>query len=152
MVPRPRSPAPTTPPSRRRGAPAPRAYRPLVLIVDPNDDARRILRALLSHAGYEVIATADPGRALRLARKHRPDVIVGEHPLSVPGGRLLCAALHEDPTTSGIPFVVATSRAVPDEVRHAEEGHPMGVFTKPLDLARLLERVQALCCQEEAVR
>lgn len=113
---------------------------PVVLVVDPDPDSRKILSALLAHADYEVRQSADAGSALDLGRRVRPDVIVGEHPLRLVDGRILCDALRDDPTTKTIPFVALTARAMPEEVDDASLTHEL-VFTKP---PRFTEVVRAI--------
>jgi CheY-like chemotaxis protein len=116
----------------------------LVMIVDPNPDVREILGMLLQHEGFAALSTTEPDEALEWARERGPAVIVGEHPLELSDGRLLCAALREDPRTAAIPFVAVTAHGFPDDVESAVEGHPHGVFVKPVRPLLLLEHIRSL--------
>jgi CheY-like chemotaxis protein len=139
-------PADTEPDAARvRGKPtSSTAVRPLVVIVDPNDDVRTILSAFLDHDGIDALATADPDQALAWARTRHPHVLLGEHPLNLKDGRLLCVALAEDPETASIPFVAVTARAFPQDLERARKTHPLGVFTKPISPGLIAERLRAL--------
>ena len=113
----------------------------LVLVVDPDIDARRILAAFLEHEGYLVEQAAEATAGLEAARQLRPAVIVGEHPLRLASGEPLCVAIHSDPATSHIPFVAVTSRAMRTEVDDASATHQM-VFTKPLDYPAVMQAIR----------
>jgi CheY-like chemotaxis protein len=113
----------------------------LVLVVDPDVDARRILSAFLEHAGYQVEQAAEAKAGLEAARQLRPAVIVGEHPLPLASGEPLCVAIHSDPATSHIPFVAVTSHAMQTEVEDASSTHEM-VFTKPLDYPAVMRAIR----------
>jgi two-component system, cell cycle response regulator DivK len=117
---------------------------PLVVIVDPNHDFRAILGALFEHKGYASASTADPDEALRWARSRRPAALIGEHPLALSDGRILCAVLLEDPVTAAIPFVAVTAVAFHDDLQAARETHPHGVFAKPIEPHLIFEHVRAL--------
>lgn len=112
----------------------------LVLVVDPDVDARRILAAFLEHAGYQVEQAAEATAGLEAARQFRPAVIVGEHPLPLESGEPLCVAIHSDPATRDIPYVAVTSRAMRTEVDDASVTHEM-VFTKPLDYTAVMRAI-----------
>jgi len=55
-----------------------RAARPLVLVVDPDRDAREIAQRVLARAGFATIATGDPHAALTIVPELRARVIVAE--------------------------------------------------------------------------
>ena len=50
--------------------------RKRILVVEDQEDNRRIIRDLLRHAGFEVIEVGDGEKALTAAATHRPDVIL----------------------------------------------------------------------------
>jgi CheY-like chemotaxis protein len=120
------------------------AIRPLVVIVDPSDDVRSIFSAFLDHNGIDALTTADPDQALAWARTRHPHVLLGEHPLYLKDGRLLCVALAEEPETASIPFIAVTARAFPQDLECARKTHRWGVFTKPVSPGVIAERLRAL--------
>src|SRR5688500_12473333 len=67
---------------RARRAPSDRT-RPVVLLLEDDDDARTIYRDMLDFAGYEVIAACDGIEGLRHAEARSPDVVVTD--LHMPG-------------------------------------------------------------------
>jgi CheY-like chemotaxis protein len=117
---------------------------PLVVIVDPSRDFRTILGTLFEHRGYAAAATDDPDQALAWARTRRPAVLIGEHPLPLSDGRVLCDALMEDPRTASIPFVAVTAVAFAEDLAHARDSHRHGVFAKPIKPSRIFDHVDTL--------
>lgn len=79
--PRPQSTTSATP-STWAGKAAGRA-RPVVLLLEDDEDARVIYRDMLDFAGYEVLAACDGVEGLRLAESRPPDVVVTD--LHIPG-------------------------------------------------------------------
>lgn len=103
--------------------------KPLILIVDPDPDTRSILREYLVYRDYEVLEAADGNRGLELAGARRPDLIIGEFPLDVPGHSPFMRALRED-VGCGAPVLTFTSRARSEEVE-AAAAVTDAVVTKP---------------------
>ena len=83
-----------------------------VLVVDPDEDTRRITTRVFQHLGHRAMAVATGTEGLRLAVMYRPDAIVAE--LGVPplGGERLLASLRADPRTRQIPVIAYTARAM----------------------------------------
>jgi CheY-like chemotaxis protein len=115
---------------------------PIVLVVDPDVDARNILATFLRHSGYEVAEAGTAAEGLDAARRLAPRMIVGEHPLMLEDGTLLCEVLKGDPVTADIPFLAITSRVTRREWKSAERSH-YRVMAKPLQLASVLEAIGA---------
>jgi CheY-like chemotaxis protein len=116
--------------------------RPLVLVVDPDVDARTILATFLRHSGYEVAEAGTAADGLDAVRRLTPRMIVGEHPLVLEDGTILCEVLKADPATAGIPFLAITSRVTRREWRSAERSH-FRVMAKPLQLPSVVEAISA---------
>lgn len=79
------------------------------LIIDPDEDSRAILAAMLTHHGHAALQARTPAEAIRLARARRPAVVISElgQPEAVdPGLRELLDGGGGPPT----PLIVLTSR------------------------------------------
>ncbi len=96
------------------------------------------------HQGFRALSTPDADEALEWAIARCPSVMVGEHPLPLRDGRLLCAALLEDDRTASIPFVTVTARALPDDLAAARESHHHGVFAKPVQPGQIFDHIREL--------
>ena len=82
-----------------------------VLIVDDDDDFRALMKAQLSHAGYEVLDARDAASAFQIARATRPDVITVD--LLMPGvdGWGFIDRLRQEEGLDKIPIVVVSGAA-----------------------------------------
>jgi PAS domain S-box-containing protein len=79
-----------------------------VLIVDDDDDFRALMRAQLSHAGYEVLDARDAASALQIARATRPDVITVDLLMPDIDGWAFIGRLRQEEGLAQIPIVVVS--------------------------------------------
>lgn len=111
-----------------------------VLIVDDDEDARRILERGLRRKGYEVFTAAQGPDGLAQAREHQPNLILMDIRMPVMDGWHAVASLKEDPGTRHIPVWAISSH-------FAEETAPQVGFQrlldKPSDYNLLVEEVHA---------
>jgi len=86
------------------------AHNEVILVADPDPDARQIYSAFLHHHGFQVVAVTTGRDALAVAPS--VDAVVTEIPLTGDvGGLELIARLKSDASTMAIPLIVVTSRA-----------------------------------------
>lgn len=124
--------------------PLDRERPPLILIVDDEENIRRLLNQELSQTGYRVAQARDGVEALSLARRLRPDLIILDVMMPGVSGFDVTGALKADPRTADIPLLILSI------VEDRERGLQLGAdeyLTKPVDLDRLLETVDALIRQ-----
>jgi CheY-like chemotaxis protein len=80
-----------------------------VLLVEDSKFLRVSTERALSKAGYEVVCAGDGEAALRLAREHRPALVLLDMMLPKLSGPDVLKALKQDPATAGIAVMVMTS-------------------------------------------
>jgi CheY-like chemotaxis protein len=117
---------------------------PKVLLVDDEDQLRRVMRDLLERDGYEVIEAADGVEALDQVDRHGPDIIVLD--LNLPGldGYGVLSHLRSRRVTQHIPVVVLTARGDEEnEVRVFEFGAD-DFLSKPFRARALSARLDAV--------
>ncbi len=115
-----------------------------VLLVDDEDQLRRVMRDLLEREGYTVYEAADGVQALDETDRHAPDIIVLD--LNLPGldGYDVLSRLRARPTTRQIPVVVLTAKGDEDnEVRVFELGAD-DFLSKPFRARALAARLEAV--------
>lgn len=83
--------------------------RPVALVADDEPDIQELLQVLLTRAGYDVLRAADGEEALRLARKHRPEVAVVDVRMPKLDGYETTRALRADPATASMKVVILTA-------------------------------------------
>ncbi len=113
-----------------------------ILVVEDQDDNRRILRDLLTHAGYELIEALNGQEGVRLAGSARPNLILMDIQLPVVDGYEAARRIKADPALRAIPIIAVTSYALSgDEVKAREAGCDDYV-TKPFSPRALLAKVR----------
>jgi CheY-like chemotaxis protein len=121
-----------------------------VLLVDDEDQLRRVMKDLLERDGYIVHEARDGVQALDQVDRVAPDIIVLD--LNLPGldGYAVLSQLRSRPTTQGIPVVVLTAKGDEDnEVRVFELGAD-DFLTKPFRARALSARLEAVLGRRRA--
>jgi CheY-like chemotaxis protein len=105
-----------------------------VLVVDDEDDIRRIAKlSLVGVGGMEVAEASGGPEGIRRARADRPDVILLDMMMPGMDGLATFRALRADSETSGIPVVFLTAKAMTAEVDGLKALGARGVLIKPFD-------------------
>src|SRR5262244_1081886 len=80
-----------------------------ILIVDDDPEIVSMLTTRLRHRGYKVTTASDGHRALELAKRERPDVMLLDVMKPGKSGWEVARALKQDPVTQGIKIVMVTA-------------------------------------------
>ncbi|MBI4511775.1 MAG: response regulator, partial [Deltaproteobacteria bacterium] len=116
----------------------------LILVVDDHDLNRELCRTLLERRGYQVLVAEDGEAAVEAARRNSPDLVLLDLAMPRKDGFAARRELALDPTTSAIPVVALTARAMrSDEQRAIAEGFAACV-SKPVDADHLERTISGL--------
>jgi CheY-like chemotaxis protein len=120
--------------------PAPDGH--FVLVVDDDDEIRRIICELLQETGHAARAAAHGQEALALLRAGaRPCLILLDLMMPVMDGEVFRAMQQEDPELADIPVVIMTAAG-----RDWAEAVPaQGLLHKPLKFDAVLQAVKQFC-------
>jgi len=115
-----------------------------ILLVEDNEMNRDMLSRRLVRNGYEVLIAIDGGEGLAKARAESPDLILMD--MSLPGldGWEATRQLKAEPGTRGIPVIALTAHAMTGDRQKAMSAGCDDFDTKPVELPRLLTKIQAL--------
>lgn len=115
-----------------------------ILLVEDNEMNRDMLSRRLEKRGYDVILAVDGEEGVARARADAPDVILMD--MSLPGidGWEATRQIKAAAQTSGIPVLALTAHAMSDDREKALQAGCDDFDTKPIDLPRLLAKVEAL--------
>ncbi len=115
-----------------------------VLLVDDEDQLRRVMKDLLERDGYTVVEAVDGIEALDKVDQHAPDVIVLDLNLPNLDGYGVLTKLKSKPETASIPVIVLTANRDEDnEVRVFEHG-ATDFLSKPFRARALSARLRAV--------
>jgi CheY-like chemotaxis protein len=117
---------------------------PKILLVEDNEMNRDMLSRRLSKRGYDVLIAMDGAEGVEMARSQHPDLILMDMSLPVMHGWDATRALKADPKTSSIPIIALTAHAMSGDREKAIEAGCDEFDTKPVELPRLLEKMQKL--------
>jgi CheY-like chemotaxis protein len=115
-----------------------------ILLVEDDEMNRDMLSRRLIKRGYDVAIAVDGEQGVAMARSGKPDLILMD--MSLPGidGWTATRQLKEDSETSAIPIIVLTAHAMAGDRENAFEAGCDDFDTKPVELSRLLEKMEAL--------
>lgn len=121
-----------------------------ILLVEDNELNRDMLLRRLTRRGYQVAVAVDGNEALSLAHQEQPDLILMD--LSLPGkdGYQTTQELKADPAVRHIPVIALTAHAFADDRARALASGCDDYETKPIELPRLLEKIQKLLDRPQA--
>ncbi len=113
-----------------------------VLVVEDNDLNMKLFHDLLEAHGYNIIQTKDGMDALRLARQHRPDLILMDIQLPEVSGLEVTKWLKEDDNLKSIPVVAVTAFAMKGDEEKIREGGCEAYIAKPISVTKFLQTVE----------
>jgi two-component system, cell cycle response regulator DivK len=113
-----------------------------ILVVEDTEDNRRILRDLLTRAGFELIEAMDGESGVSMATTHRPDLILMDIQLPIFDGYEATRRIKANPETRNIPIIAVTSYALSGDENKALAAGCDGYVAKPFSPRRILALVQ----------
>lgn len=117
---------------------------PNILIVEDNEMNRDMLSRRLVRRGYGVSLAIDGQTGLTMARDKIPDLILMDVTLPDIDGLEITRLLKADERTRGVPIIVLTARAMTSDRQEAFAAGCDDYDVKPVELERLLGKMQAL--------
>ena len=115
-----------------------------ILLVEDNEMNRDMLSRRLQRRGYEVVTAIDGESGLAMTVSEAPALVLMD--MSLPGidGWEATRRLKADPSTRGIPVIALTAHAMAGDREKALAAGCDDFDIKPIDLDRLLGKIQAL--------
>ena len=117
---------------------------PKILLVEDNEMNRDMLSRRLIRKGYEVVMATDGPQGVAMAASERPDLILMDMSLPVLDGWDATRQVKADPATKGIPVIALTAHAMESDRQKALEAGCDDFDTKPVELPRLLTKIEEL--------
>jgi CheY-like chemotaxis protein len=117
---------------------------PKILLVEDNEMNRDMLSRRLVRKGYEVVIAVDGGEGHSMAQTESPDLILLDMSLPVLDGWEVARRLKGVDETKGIPIIALTAHAMAGDREKALEAGCDDYDTKPIELPRLLGKMQEL--------
>jgi two-component system, cell cycle response regulator DivK len=119
-----------------------------ILLVEDNEMNRDMLSRRLLRRGYEVVIAVDGGEGMTMAQTVTPDIILMDMSLPVVDGWEATRQLKAAGATQGIPIIALTAHAMSGDREKAMEAGCDDYDTKPIEFARLIEKIETLLAQK----
>ncbi len=115
-----------------------------ILLVEDNEMNRDMLSRRLIRNGFEVIMAVDGEQGVVMARSERPDLILMDMSLPVLDGWEATRRVRASEVTGAIPIIALTAHAMSGDREKAIEAGCNDYDTKPIEMPRLLGKINAL--------
>lgn len=113
-----------------------------ILLVEDNEMNRDMLSRRLERKGYAVVMAVDGQQAVTMASAEAPALILMDMSLPVIDGWEATRQIKANDATRSIPIIALTAHAMQGDEQKAREAGCDDFDTKPVELPRLLEKIQ----------
>ena len=115
-----------------------------VLIIDDEDNVRRLVAVTLAGGDYEVLQARDGVEALEIARRERPVLVLLDVMMPGPDGIEVCRRIKADPALRGATVVMLTAQAQTAVERRASAAGCDLYLTKPFSPIQIADLVRTV--------
>lgn len=123
---------------------------PKILLVEDNEMNRDMLTRRLQRHGFDVACAPDGPSGVAMAESEAPDLILMDVALGAMDGWEATLLIKARPSTASIPIVALTAHALASDRQRSVEVGCADFDTKPIDLPRLLGKINA-CLEATAI-
>jgi CheY-like chemotaxis protein len=117
---------------------------PKILLVEDNELNRDMLSRRLQRKGYEVLMAVNGQEGVQMVQSQTPDLVLMDMSLPVMDGWEATRQLKANASTRNVPVIALTAHAMAGDHEKALEAGCDDYDTKPIDLPRLLEKIEML--------
>lgn len=121
-----------------------------ILLVEDNEMNRDMLSRRLARRGYDVIIAVDGAEGLRMGRTEKPDLILMDMSLPEIDGWEVTRRLKSEEPVQRVPVIALTAHAMPSDRERALAAGCDDYDTKPVELERLVKKMEALLASRPA--
>ena len=114
--------------------------KPLILIIDDNDDIREYLGLNIGNT-YGVIYAKDAESGIRMAVRHIPDLIILDIMLPDYNGYTVCSQIKKNSITCHIPIIILSAKGEKEDITRGYECGAQDYLIKPFSGKLLLKKI-----------
>jgi two-component system cell cycle response regulator DivK len=123
---------------------------PKILLVEDNELNRDMLSRRLERRGFQVLIAVDGAQGVAMAQSEAPDLVLMDMSLPVLNGWEAARQLKATSETRAIPIIALTAHAMLGDREKAIEAGCDDFDTKPIELPRLLEKIDRLIGKDKS--
>lgn len=117
---------------------------PRIVLVEDNEDNRDMLTRRLQRKGFDILIAVNGEEAVEIVQKEKPDLVLMDISLPVMDGFEATRRLKAEASTQTIPIIALTAHAMSGDREKAMEAGCDDYDTKPVELPRLLSKIETL--------
>jgi CheY-like chemotaxis protein len=121
-----------------------------ILLVEDNEMNRDMLSRRLERRGYSIVMAEDGQKGVDMASSEKPDLILLDMSLPIIDGWEAAKQIKAKPECKAIPLIALTAHAMAGDKEKALQAGCDDYDTKPVELPRLLGKIQALLDKKAA--
>jgi CheY-like chemotaxis protein len=118
--------------------------KPLILIVDDEEDVVNMWQRALLMEGFEVVSAFDGISALDIAETEQPALILLDIMMPMMSGYEVCQQVKANPATQQIPVLCVTSAQNPEVAENARKAGAQGLLVKPFTTKELVVQINRM--------
>jgi PAS domain S-box-containing protein len=122
-----------------------------ILVVDDDENLRKVIAFLLQKHGYEVLTAADAAEGLTLALTQLPSLVLSDIHMAGKSGFEFLKELRAHPETSAVPVIIMTGDLLENNARSSMEQGADDFLKKPFSPETVLAAVQARLQRQEGI-
>lgn len=125
---------------------------PKILIVEDNEMNRDMLVRRLQRHGFDICTAVDGAGGIEAAQAEMPDLILMDVALGEMDGWEATTRIKANPATNHIPIITLTAHALSSDHRKSLDVGCIDFDTKPVDMQRLLGKINSALVSTQAAR
>lgn len=115
-----------------------------ILIADDDPDLVKVLKDRLEAEGFLVVVAYEGIRAVEMAHKKGPDLIILDLKMPAGTGQSVLKNLRSHADTDKIPVIILTALSTPDIEREVKKAGAQALIKKPYESTDLLDKIRSL--------
>ena len=115
-----------------------------ILLVEDNEMNRDMLSRRLTRRGSEIVMAVDGEQGVAMAESEKPNLILMDMSLPIIDGWEATRRIKANTATQAIPVIALTAHAMSDDREKAMSAGCDEYDTKPIEMERLLPKIEAL--------
>ena len=116
----------------------------VILLVEDNEMNMTLIRDLLQISGYTTLEAEDGKKAIEIARKKTPDLIIMDIHLPIMNGLEATRIIKSDKTTRNIPIVALTASVMKNDIKNINEAGCDDLIAKPIEANEFIKKITEL--------
>lgn len=125
--------------------------KPIVLIIDDNEDIRKMVGELLN-TDYNILTAPNGKEGIRMAAKYVPDLIICDVMMPVMDGLECCRRIKNEVSTSHIPVLMLTACSMDEQRVQGYDSGADGYLSKPFNSAVLKSKISSLIANRKRIK